>query len=124
MISEFHLRKKMFNYMNKNYGVLLRILDSWNEKLNHGIPMPQQLLADLFGHEINNAMVDEFIDAYDVPGTFVAVSVGAWMNEDNPFQVVFVYKVEIHTETEDNVEMFVMGDEADLIEYCKEKGYR
>ncbi|MDA1918204.1 MULTISPECIES: hypothetical protein [Bacillus cereus group] len=124
MISEFYLRKKMFNYMNKNYGALLNVLDSWNEKLNHGIPMAPELLADLFGHEINNTMVDEFIDAYDIPGTFIGVSVGAWMNEENPFQIVFVYKVETHTSTEDSVEMFTMGDESSLIEYCQERGYR
>ncbi len=110
--------------MNKNYGVLLRILDSWNEKLNHGIPMPQQLLADLFGHEINNVMVDEFIDAYDVPGTFIAVSVGAWMNEDNPFQVVFVYKAESHTSNGSYIEMFPMGDEKQVIEHCMERGWQ
>ncbi|MEC4620781.1 hypothetical protein VST04_21990 [Bacillus paranthracis] len=124
MISEFYLRKKMFNYMNKNYGALLNVLDSWNEKLNHGIPMAPELLADLFGYEINNTMVDEFIGAYDIPGTFIGVSVGAWMNEENPFQVVFVYKVETHTSTEDSVEMFTMGDESSLIEYCQERGYR
>lgn len=110
--------------MNKNYGALLNVLDSWNEKLNHGIPMAPELLADLFGHEINNTIVDEFIDAYDIPGTFIGVSVGAWMNEENPFQVVFVYKVETHTSTEDSVEMFTMGDESSLIEYCQERGYR
>lgn len=110
--------------MNKNYGALLNVLDSWNEKLNHGIPMAPELLADLFGHEINNTMVDEFIGAYDIPGTFIGVSVGAWMNEENPFQVVFVYKVETHTSTEDSVEMFTMGDESSLIEYCQERGYR
>ncbi|TNP19164.1 hypothetical protein FHY73_15085 [Bacillus tropicus] len=110
--------------MNKNYGALLNVLDSWNEKLNHGIPIAPELLADLFGHEIHNTMVDEFIGAYDIPGTFIGVSVGAWMNEENPFQVVFVYKVETHTSTEDSVEMFTMGDESSLIEYCQERGYR
>ncbi len=79
--------------MNKNYGALLNVLDSWNEKLNHGIPMAPELLADLFGHEINNTMVDEFIDAYDIPGTFIGVSVGAWMNERILFKLYLFTKL-------------------------------
>jgi hypothetical protein len=110
--------------MLRHYEVLIQVLGSWNEKLNHGIPMAPELLADLFGHEVNSAMVDEFVQAYDVPGTFISISVGAWMNEENSFQVIFVYKVETHTLTEDSVEMFVMGDEESLIKYCKERGYK
>ncbi|MES9681706.1 hypothetical protein ABWK22_02075 [Gottfriedia acidiceleris] len=112
------------DYIREHYDVLLKIHSEWNEKLGHGIPMAPELLADLFGSQINNAMVDVPVECCDEPGTFIDISVGALMNEENPFQVIFVYKVEVHTTTEDSVEVFSLGDEQALIQYCIERGYK
>lgn len=122
MISEFQIRKKLFDYMDRHNEILIRFLSTWNEKLGHGIPMAPELLVDLFGCDLFTSMEDEMIHSKEGNNAYVILSVGPWMNEENPFQVVFVYKVEIHTSTEDIVEYFHMGYEQELIKFCYERG--
>lgn len=119
MKSVFELRKEMFDYMYDNYPVKYRVLNDWNKKMSLGIPLPQELWYDLFGKEVEKKLEARPIDHHTTDKRVLVISAGVWVNPDNPFEVVFCYKV-----IEALVEpvYFKMGDEDSLIKYCKERG--
>ncbi|UOE58198.1 hypothetical protein [Cytobacillus oceanisediminis] len=121
---EFQLRKNMLDYIDEMTPILTRYLKEWNEKMIHGIPIGKSFWYDLFGRNIKLLMEPKTFFEGSVPDGILRIFIAPYINEDNPFQVLFVYRVEtiISTTREHSVEYFSIGEEHLLLEYCEERG--
>lgn len=122
MKETYDLREKMLDYMFDYTPVLTRVLREWNEKLGNGVPLPQELWHDMFGIKVKEVMEDIPIGRYlteDKKHLFV-IFAGAWVNPDNPFEVVFAYKVK---EAMEEFVYFKIGEEEQLLDYCQDRGF-
>jgi hypothetical protein len=117
-VDAFDLRDKLFKYTGTHYKELIELQLKWNEKLKRGIPISDEFLFDLFGHEILASFDEEEIMVYNDLKVIVCLCV----NEENPFQAVFAYKVEPLNSNVKQYELFLAGQENMLFQYLNEKG--
>ncbi|BCT30402.1 hypothetical protein [Bacillus velezensis] len=115
----FQLRKHMIEHVKKTHIPLMDYIYTWNEKLSQGIPIPQDMLSDLFGNDLYKKFQDEVISSTEISGQTAILSIGPWVNPDNPFQVIYVYKVQFNKD----IEFFNIGEESILIDFCLERGF-
>ncbi|MEK1828877.1 hypothetical protein AAAC51_06950 [Priestia megaterium] len=121
-MNEFQLRTSLLDYSAKNFAALTSLHTLWNERLSAGVPLDKELWYDLFGSGIYQDVQDVSICTHRQDELLIDVQCGVWVNEENPFQVLFVYKVHIQSLKASNVEYFTLGNEDELISYCREKG--
>lgn len=114
----YELRSRLFEYNLKHFKKLTELHIKWNEKLKRGITISDEFLFELFGHEILASFDEEEVMIHND----MKVLIGIFVNEDNPFQVVFGYKVEpVHSNVEE-YQLFLSGQENMLFDYLEQKG--
>ncbi|MFE4029290.1 hypothetical protein ACFX4N_24370 [Priestia sp. YIM B13551] len=120
-MNEFELREKLLSYTSRNYEALVKAHTEWNQRLAHGVPIATHLMYDLFGHTLSSAVKEELLLFVNSDKFFININADIWVNEENPFQVLFVYKVWSSTSEGSEEQYFQLGDEASLIAYCEER---
>lgn len=121
-LNEFQLRTSLLDYSAKNFAALTSLYTLWNERLSAGVPLDKELWYDLFGSGIYQEVQDVSIYKHRQDELLIDVQCGVWVNEENPFQVLFVYKVHSQSPKASDVEYFLLGNENELISYCRDRG--
>ncbi|MEX3713422.1 hypothetical protein ABFV99_13540 [Cytobacillus horneckiae] len=122
-MNEFELRQQLLNCTERIQNKVNEYLMDWNQKLSVGVPIEKEFLYDLFGRRLEQQYKKESILTIETPNYNLIVSVGLLVNKDNPFQTMVVYFLEQENQTEYNIEVFLFGNETELLEaiYKKEE---
>ena len=120
ILSEFSLRQKLLSFRSKHQANVDDLLQSWNEKIARGVPVPQYAWYDLFGSQVENSIqaVTIFSDVRE--GMSFFVSVGIAVDQENPFMTEFVYKIDGHRGKERFERTLSIGLEDYIVDWYKE----